>query len=174
MKRLVMILLVLVLSLSLAGVAPAATPKIKSQECLDVATGFATVSMGIKAGVTIKKASGKVKFYAINGEFTNHLGGFSAPLVGTGHMTGTVFHFSATCTGLWPGTAFVITYSMEAEWDLANTAAQTIHFRILRDAGFGGDESFDQPFLVANCNTDNLAYLEPPSGDVDPATGLAR
>ena len=72
--------------------------------------------MAIKMSGTVKKASGPVKFYGINGEF-NNVGFFTTPVVGSGHMNGNIFHFSASGNGFFPGFGNLV-YCMEAEWDL--------------------------------------------------------
>jgi len=172
MKRSVMVILVLVLALSLAGPAPAATPKIKSQQCLNIAGGWSTLSMAIKPFGVVKKASGNVKFYAIHGEFTNFLAGTSTPVTGTGHMNGTKFHFSVTGSVWDPSATDTLVYTMMAEWDLANTAAQTINFRLLYNSG---DTSFNHTFTVMpNCKADNITYSPEFPANIHPDTGLEK
>jgi hypothetical protein len=160
------IILGMILVLALAGAALAAGPKVPKAVCLQIAgpSGF-ILSMIIKTSGTVKKASGPVKFYSINGEF-NNVGVVSTPVVGTGHLNGNIFHFSASGTGFYSGSSVV--YCMEAEWDLTNTAAQTIHFRVLRDAV---NSSFDNTFVVQPCDVDTIPYN---ATDKDPLTGMAK
>jgi hypothetical protein len=164
------IIFTMILVLALAGAALAAGPKVPKTVCLQIAgPGGFILSMAIKTAGTVKKGSGPVKFYSINGEF-NNVGVVSTPVVGTGHMNGNIFHFSASGTGFLSGSGNLV-YCMEAEWDLTNTAPQTMHFRILRD---GGDSSFDHTFIVGVCDADIIPYGAYDDTDKDPLTRMAK
>jgi hypothetical protein len=164
MRRAIIISMILVLAL--VGAALAAGPKVPKAVCLSIASGNAILSMAIKMSGTVKKASGPVKFYSINGEL-NVVGFVSTPVVGTGHLNGTKFHFSASGTAAH-ATYGNLVYCMEAEWDLASTAPQTMHFRILEDSE---DHSFDNTFVVQPCDVDTIPYN---ATDKDPLTGMAK
>jgi hypothetical protein len=163
MKRVLIGLMVLILALSLAGAALAAGPP--KAACLTIGAGWGTLSMVTKKAGNVTKASGKVTLYNINAEFVLHGLGFSFPMVGTGHLVGTTFHFNVSGGG-FAGANGNIIYSIGAQWDTANPAAQTSRFRLLFDAG---DTGFDAPFAAIDCAADNIPY---DATGLDPLTGL--
>jgi hypothetical protein len=119
MKRLFIVFMVLVLSLSLTGAALAAGPK---AACFQF--GFSdTIHLTFKALGTSKTSAGNVKMYAVHGESTAFT--YSVPLVGTAHIQPgtTIVHFSVagqTLVGL-----DMLTFQFEGFW---NTAVSSLPF----------------------------------------------
>jgi len=90
MKKIVSTMLVSVVSLTLAGLAMAAAPKPPASICLDLGVG-AVYCLAMKSSSAVKMSDGTQKFYNIQGAIVS---GATWPIVGSGYIEGTVFHFS--------------------------------------------------------------------------------
>ena len=112
MKKILSTMLVFVVSLSLAGVAIAASPKPPASFCINAGPGgiWALVT---KAGTNMKMEDGTEKFYSVQGAYISSA---TMPLVGSGYMEGNVFHFVYNSTYNISGTPYFI--QMEAFWDV--------------------------------------------------------
>ena len=130
MKKLISIMLVFVVSLSLAGVAMAAKPAPAAVSCWDWSNGFKTV-LSIKSwSGNIAISGGTIKFYAIHGEVSDG-SSYSAPVSGTGHMVGNIFHFSLTGTSMKEGRVW--TYELSGFWDVVNQNGQGAYLAGVKD-----------------------------------------
>ncbi len=152
MKKLILIMLVFVVSLALAGVAMAAKPAPEAVSCWYWSpSGFRTV-LSIKSfSGDIAIYGGKIKFYAIHGELS--VGSYSAPVSGTGHMEGNIFHFS------FAGTLFsgrVWTYEFVGFWDVVNKIGEGSYLAGVKDqsaSDMNALSSHDEQFVSGNCKT---------------------
>ena len=161
MKKLLFVILVFILSFSSVGVAMAASkppPKI----CLNWSTTLFTTVLSIKPfGGNITITSGeKIKFYAIHGELTNG-SDFSAPVAGSGHMDGDVFHFSLTGSTLWID-GNIWTFQFEGFWDVVNDTGTGSDQGMVRNTGTGNIMvgEFDAPITLqpGTCSTTVILY----------------
>jgi hypothetical protein len=117
MKRAILVLMVLTLALCLASAALAAsTANPPKTVCFALTNQGGILNMINKNMGTIKTSTGPVKFYAIHGEWVVSPA-FSVPITGTGHVTGTTYHFNLTGTERGPTELF--TYVIEGKFDLA-------------------------------------------------------
>ncbi len=120
MKKILLITLVLVISLSLTGAAMARArgPKVAPLTCLSWTMGSFKTVLSIKPwSGNIAVFGEKIKYYAIHGELSNGFD-FSAPLTGTGHLDGNIFHFSLISVGQYAG--FLDTVHFEGYWDVVS------------------------------------------------------
>jgi hypothetical protein len=98
MKRWLIVLMAVVLSLCLVGSALAkGVPKTLSYS---FNVGAEQSLLLIKSVGTIKTAGGTIKYYSISGTHFNHKGSggnlISFPVTGSGYLLGTLFHFTYT------------------------------------------------------------------------------
>jgi hypothetical protein len=110
MKKIILIVLVFIVSLSLAGVAMALPPKPPASICLDTTGGGNTMgvlALVVKPSSTIKFSDGTQKFYSIQGALVDSPAVYS-PLVGSGYMEGNIFHFVFNSTYNLSGTPYFI------------------------------------------------------------------
>lgn len=171
MKKLISTMLVFVVSFSLAGVAMAG-PAVKPApvSCWDWSPrGFKTV-LSIKPwSGNIAISGGTIKFYAIHGEVSD--GSYSAPVSGTGHMEGNIFHFSLTGTSLWSGRVW--TYEFEGFWDAVNKTGTGAYLAGVKDASASDMNALSSTNLVlvsGDCKTTVIPQIA--GGDID-ETGLS-
>jgi hypothetical protein len=159
-KRVLLVLLALALTLSLAGVASAAAPKVPKTLLLIESSSNWNLILVTKLTATVKTAAGPVKIYAINGEqfVPNEAGLESLPIVGTGHVNDQgVFHFSVTGsaqnnqfdTDLW-------TYHVEGKLTLA-TSTGTYMWQNFSSAG--GHNISSGTLTVGNTTDVTIPYL---------------
>ena len=105
MKKIISTMLVFVFSLSLAGVAIAASPKPPANICFTtVESPNVELSLLIKPMGNIKMSGGPEKFYSIQGLYYDPTEG-PAAVIGSGYMDGSVFHFSLNGIYTWQGLA---------------------------------------------------------------------
>jgi hypothetical protein len=109
MKKALVVLLTLVLCLSLASVAFAATIKVPKSACFTFA-GMPLV-MTISTAGKVNTADGPVKFYTISGAFQGY-----RPIKGSGYLAGSVFKFDLTASVKYTGILW--TDIIYGEWDL--------------------------------------------------------
>ncbi len=98
MKKILLTILVFVLSLSLAGIAIAASPKPPASICFNIAENQNEFSFLIKPMGNIKMSGGPAKFYSIQGVFFDPANDGPAAVSGSGFMDGDVFRFSLNTT----------------------------------------------------------------------------
>ncbi len=119
MKKIIPALLVFVVSLSLAGVAIAASPKPPATIC------FSTVEnqfgsqffLLIKPMGNIKMPGGPMKFYSIQGMYIDSINATGGVAVsGSGYMDGSFFRFSINVTYTWQGNAGFL--QADGYWDV--------------------------------------------------------
>jgi hypothetical protein len=98
MKRWLMVLMAVVLSLCLVG--PALAVGVPKTLCYSFSGGSELSMLLIKSTGNIKTGGGTIKYYSISGTHFNHRGSGSAlvsfPVTGSGYLLGTVFHFTYT------------------------------------------------------------------------------
>ncbi len=115
MKRILLTILVFVVSLSLTGVAIAASPKPPATICFNTTESTSQFSLLIKPMGNIKMSGGPEKFYSIQGLYFDATNG-PAALSGSGYMDGSVFHFSLNATYTFEGTAGF--FQADGYWDV--------------------------------------------------------
>ena len=170
MEKLISIMLVFVVSLALAGVAMAAKPAPAAVSCWDWSNGFKTV-LSIKPwSGNIAISGGTIKFYAIHGEVSNG-SSLSAPVSGTGHMEGNIFHFSLTGTSLVSGRVW--TYEFEGFWDVVNKIGEGVYLAGVKDTSASDMNALSSTNLVlgsGDCKTTVIPQIA--GGDIE-ETGLS-
>jgi hypothetical protein len=156
-KRVLLVLLALALTLSLAGVASAAAPKVPKTFLLIESPTNWNMILVTKLTATVKTAAGPVKIYAINGErFMPDLPGLeSLPIVGTGHVNDQgVFHFSVT--GSAQHNTNLYTYHIEGKLTLA-TSTGTYMWHSFSSGGY--QNLFSGTLSVGNTTDVTIPYL---------------
>jgi hypothetical protein len=129
MKRWAIIVMVLALSLVLAGTAFAAGPK---KVCFQYGAFTDVVHLIFKSMGTVKTSAGTVKIYAVHGE--HHAGAlYSFPVTGTAHVSGTTVHWNTTGTFFTLGE--LITWQEEGFWDMADLTnpVGSVSYRLITD-----------------------------------------
>jgi hypothetical protein len=118
MNKILSIIVVFVVSLSLAGVAAALPPRAPTTICFStVENEFGSeFSLLIKPMGNIKMSGGPVKFYSIQGVYFDPTNG-AAAVSGSGYMDGSVFHFSLNGTYTFEDKAGFI--QADGYWDVA-------------------------------------------------------
>jgi hypothetical protein len=100
MRRWLIILMVAVFAFCLTGAALAAGPKVPKVLCYSLNAGDEMALLTIKKAASAKTAGGTITYYSISGTHFNHQGGggslVSFPVVGSGYVLGTTFHFTYT------------------------------------------------------------------------------
>lgn len=154
MKRFSLILLAIALPLSLAVTALAAkTTAPPKSACLT--DGNYLYPLTIKAAGTVNMADGRVKFYNINGEyFLPSIASF--PVTGSGHVKGTMFHFSLTGNSYVSGSYYTV--MLEGSWDLAQPSnpVGTVHVRQI--SNYGSFDPSTYSLSLTDCSTQTLPY----------------
>jgi len=117
MRKILLMILVFVVSLSLSGVATAAALKPPANICLDTGAGL-IYSLVVKPGSAIKMQDGTQKFYSIQGALLTPSAALFGAAVGSGYMEGSVFHFTLTGTWNLSGTAHWM--QGEGYWDVVS------------------------------------------------------
>jgi hypothetical protein len=133
MKKLLLAILVFIFSVSSVGVGMAAVSRPPTVICLKWSSSPFTAVLSIKSfGGNVAISGGKkIKFYAIHGEATNGAD-FSAPVSGSGHMDGDIFHFSLTGSSLWiDGRQW--SYHFEGSWNVVNNTGTGSYQGIVKD-----------------------------------------
>lgn len=155
MKKVFLAVLVFALSLSFTTFALAASTTVPPKSVC-MTDSLYTYAFVIKLAGPVKLSGVSTKFYNINGEM--YLDGWSPPLTGSGHVKGTVFHFSATGSTYWAGGFWTIL--AEAFWDLADTTnpVGTVIWRQITDTGTNIVQS--RTLSLTDCSTVVLPYSE--------------
>ncbi len=105
MKKILSTMLVFIVSLSLAGVAIAGSPKPPANICFNtVENQNVEFSLLIKPMGTIKMSGGPEKIYSVQGLYYDPTSG-TGTVVGSGYMDGSVFRFSLNAVYTWQGLA---------------------------------------------------------------------
>ena len=132
MKKILLITLVFVVSLSLAGVSMAAAPKPPATICFNTMESQSEFSLLIKPMGNIKMSDGTEQFYSIQGVYYDPTNG-AAAVSGSGYMDGSVFHFSLNATYTWQGTAG--SFQADGYWNVETKTGpiysvwnSTVHF----------------------------------------------
>jgi len=118
MIKIFSIMLVSVVFLSLAGVAIAASPKPPASICFKAMQDQAAYyyALLIKPMGTIRIFDGPKKIYSVQGDYSNEVSGSTSAVSGSGHMDGSIFHFSLNGPYTWEETpAF---FNADAYWDV--------------------------------------------------------
>jgi hypothetical protein len=152
MKRFSLILLAITLSLTATAQGASTTTPPKSVCLTD---GNYIYPLTIKPSGTVKMSDGRVKFYNINGEYF-FPGIASFPVTGSGHVKGTVFHFSLTGNSYVSGAYW--TALLEGSWDLAQPSnpVGTVYVHQISNFGSGGGSTYS--LSLTDCSTQTLPY----------------
>lgn len=138
MKRILVFIVVIAMSLAMAGGAMAG-PKPPNSICLNWVGTSAVTTMAIKAfGGNLMMSDGATKFYAIHGE---HLGTVPFPLTGTGHMKGDVFHFAFTAIA-YSGSEMVVA-DLEGTWNVVTKTGSMQYSALQGSTVFTGASDLD-------------------------------
>jgi len=155
MKKLLLITLVFVVSLSLAGVALAARggPRPPASICLN-AVGYGVIfALLNKPAGNIVMSDGTEKFYSIQGAFMEF--GCNFPVLGSGYVEGNVFHFTLDGTYAHYGPIYFL--QAEGFWDVvAHTGNAYVHY------SFGTDYNFT--LQQVPCTGENIVYSQENQG----------
>jgi hypothetical protein len=162
MKKLILVVLVFVFSVSSVGVAMAAS-RPPTKICLDWSPDILFTVLSIKSfGGNITISGEKIKFYAIHGEASNQ-SDFSVPVSGTGHMDGDIFHFSLTGSGLWVD-GRLWSLLCEGFWNVLNQTGTGSYQLVVRNSGTGtadiGGYNFSITLGLSDCSTTVIPYSE--------------
>jgi hypothetical protein len=170
MNKILSIIVVFVVSLSLAGVAVALPPRAPTTICLQTVNTATVYVLVMKPGTNVRLSDGVMKFYDIQGAIITSPGpsGINMPLAGSGYVEGNVFHFTFDSTyhidntpyfvqaeGLWDvvakeGTMYAyISISGNFAWSLQQVSCtdQVVLYSEESEAGLLNEES---PFLPPN------------------------
>ena len=153
MKKLVLILTVMALSLCLASAALAAGAAAPKELCLHLDTTAVDMMLSIKLNGTVKGSVGPIKFYAIHGEANGNSAGW--PIAGTGHIQNGIFHFSVTGSMKWVPNGDYQRISMEGKWNLA-TGTGTYKMQVFSGAIL--DVTYDTTLSAKDCAILNTEY----------------
>ncbi len=106
MKKILLITLVFVFSLSLAGMAAARAKAYKPPAtiCFNIMEGDSEFSLLIKPMGNIKMSDGPVKIYSVQGLYYDSTNG-PGTVIGSGYMDGSIFRFSVNGVYTWQGLA---------------------------------------------------------------------
>jgi hypothetical protein len=132
MKRVLIGLMILVLTLFLTSAAFGAGPK---SICLYMAGYGDVLNLTLKAGATVKAQNGNVKMYSVSG---NHSwpGNYGFPVTGTAYVLPGTTTVVASITGVRLAGAEPLVYVENVTWDYAAIAdpVGTVNFRWIGDA----------------------------------------
>jgi len=166
MKKLLLVTLFLILSVSLVEVAMA-TSKPPAKLCLHWSPQnfYSVLSIKSFGGNVTIFGEEKIKYYAIHGEATNQ-GSFSAPVSGTGHMDGDIFHFSLTGSAEWTD-GRVWSYHIEGFWNVVNNTGTGSYQAVVRNTGTGTADIGEYNFAITLGLWDCLTIVVPYSEDIN-------
>ncbi len=161
MKKHLLVTLIFVVSLSLAGVAMAgsAAKQPPTVSCWDWGVFRTVLSIKPFSG-NIAISEGTTKFYAIHGELSNG-SSFSAPVSGTGHMTGNIFHFSLTGTGQDGNTGRIWTYQILGFWSAVEQKGEGGYLAGVKDESASRMNALSADGLVfvpLDCKATDIPY----------------
>jgi len=137
MKRTLIFLMILGLSLCLTAPAPAAAPRVPTSLCFEWGVLEDTTSLVIKKGSSVTMASGNVSYYNLSGKhLIPRATPITVPIIGTGYVQGNVFHFSFTGAAAFDAGSGLQTHSLSVDgsWDLvAHTGSINYHWSLPTD-----------------------------------------
>ncbi len=169
MKKMPAIMLVFLVSLSLAGVAMAGPGvKLAPVSCWNMG-GFKTILSIKPFSGNIAISGGTIKFYAIHGEVSN--GSFTAPVTGTGHMEGDVFHFSLTGTSWVSGRVW--TYEFEGFWNAVIQGGEAAYLAGVKDTDESRMNALSGTMALVSGDCKTTVIPEVAGGDIG-ETGFSQ